>query len=231
MRGIILAGGTGSRLGPLTKAVNKHLLPVADRPMIYWPLSVLDGGVTDITIVSTPRGVGQLAELLGGGFSYRVQDEPGGVVQAIACAGRSGGSVAVILGDNVFLPAPRLPQWQDHGTATCYLREVPVEVARQCGVPTFDVRNRIRHVTEKPAVPDSCYAVTGLYVFGEGVFDEILAVGRSKRGEFEVADLLNRYAENARLTHEMVDGFWGDAGTHEGVESCSAAVKQRGMTR
>lgn len=231
MHGIILAGGTGSRLGDLTKAVNKHLLPVADQPMIYWPLEVMhDNGIDDITIVSSPQGIGQLASLLGEGYTYRVQNEPGGIAQAIVCAGRSDGYVAVILGDNVFLPPPQLRSYGGCGRAKCYLSLVARYRVREFGVPTFE-RGIIKYVTEKPSDPESSYAVTGLYVFPQGVFEEASVVKQSSRGETEVTDLLNRYAGRGLLDHEIVGDFWGDAGTVDGMTECTAAVREWRMTQ
>lgn len=221
MRGIVLAGGTGSRLGSLTKAVNKHLLPVYDRPMILWPIQTLkDNGILDITIVSTPKGIGQLAELLGGGYTYRVQDQPGGIAQAILCAAdKSAESIAVILGDNVFLPSPEIPDLVD---AWCFLHHSPSHDLRQFGVPQI-AGSFISEVVEKPKSPPSNYVVAGLYVFDSDVFDVVLGQSASGRGEYEVADLLNHYANHQTLNHLFHEGFWGDAGTIEGLAECSAA--------
>ncbi len=222
MRGIILAGGTGSRLGAVTKVVNKHLLLVGGKPMIQWPIDVLrHNGVYDITIVSTPRGVGQLAELLGGGYNYRVQDEPGGIAQAIGCAGRyqsEDSSIAVILGDNVFFPSPILCHLTPDCSAACvFLKEVSADRIKEFGVPRFD-GPKIIHIEEKPEFPDCNVAVTGLYIFSPDVFDRILTIGHSARGESEVTDLLNMYATENSLAYRVVlGGCWGDAGTIAGM--------------
>lgn len=226
MRGIVLAGGTGSRLGPLTKAVNKHLLPVGGVPMITWPINtLLENGITDITIVSSAHGIGQLAMLLGGGYTYRVQEKPGGITQAIACANNDQkDAVAVILGDNVFLPSPRIPRY--HPTvkrASCYLRSVSPNRVKEFGVPTFGPDGNISRIDEKPTTPANNKAVTGLYVFSHDVFDEIRSIGRSVRGEFEITDLLNLYADIGVLDHTETNGFWGDAGTIDGMMECSIA--------
>lgn len=223
MRGIILAGGTGSRLGYLTRAVNKHLLPIGDMPMIYWALNVLNyNDVRDVTIVSAARGVGQLADYFGGGITFRVQDKPGGIAQAIMCAGRGDGEVAVILGDNVFLAPPKLPCCPS-GEAWVFLKELPPGQNKALGVPTLDA-GKVARVIEKPTYPVNDFAVTGLYVFNADVWDKLDIVRFSVRGEMEVADLLNLYAERGKLNHEVFDEFWGDAGTIEGMADCTVAV-------
>ncbi len=233
MRGIILAGGTGSRLGDLTKVTNKHLLPVGGKPMIYWPLKVLhEAGITDITIVSTPRGVGQLAELLGGGYTYRVQDKPGGIAHAISCANISkrrsdGESIAVILGDNVFYPSPFLKPCPDNGCAVVFLKGVNPTRASEFGIPTFDEVGDITKIDEKPKIPSCNLAVTGLYLFGADVFERIADVTPSKRGEIEVTDLLNLYAERDTLAHyELLTTFWADAGTLAGMHELELGLAE-----
>ena len=224
MRGIVLAGGTGSRLGSLTKAVNKHLMPVGNQPMIYWPIKILrDNNIDDITIVSSARGVGQLAEALGGKFNYRVQDGPGGVAQALYCATvRHEESVAVILGDNVFLPGPKITI--EAVSARCFLHSSPFHNLTQFGVPILNECGRIVEIIEKPNVPSTAYAVTGLYVFSGEVFRRIKHLQSSQRGELEITDLLNTYAHAGSLTHTIVDGFWGDAGTLKGMAICNEMV-------
>lgn len=232
MRGIILAGGTGSRLGPLTKVINKHCLPVGNVPMVYHPLCVLrDNGIDDITIVSSPSGIGQIAALLGSGhahgcrFTYRVQDQPGGIAQALACADNgTDDTVAVILGDNVFLPSPRL--YDDclaHVVLCCVL---PSEL-HQFGVPVID-QGEIVEIIEKPAHPPSVFAVTGLYVFGSGdcLRENLTSTPIGGRGELEITDLLNIYARGGSLKHSYIGDFWGDAGTIEGMAECAAAYKR-----
>lgn len=232
MRGIVLAGGTGSRLGSLTKSVNKHLLPVDDRPMIYWPLKVLqDNNITDITIVSSAQGVGQLATQLGGDYTYRVQNSPGGIPQAISCAGysRDYEPVVVILGDNIFLPSPIIPRTPtiiQH--ARCYLKEVLPDKISEFGVATFAEAGYVSRIDEKPANPASNFAVTGMYIFSHDVFDKICLLPRSERGETEVTDLLNLYASINALDATIVLDFWGDAGTPDGLSTCSGAAKKYG---
>ena len=231
MRGIILAGGTGSRLGPLTRAVNKHLLPVGGVPMIDWPIETLRAlGVEldNITIVSSPDGIGQIARYLGEGYTYRVQDKPGGIVQALDCAGRGSKkeNIAVILGDNIFLPPPRLLEEKHRPMACVFLKEVPAGRLCEFGVPTFNEFSEIEYVTEKPVAPASKYAVTGLYELWSDVFDCIANIKPSARGECEITDLLNLYARDKLLDYVVCkEGFWGDAGTLAGMAECSVATQ------
>ena len=231
MRGIILAGGTGSRLGKLTRVVNKHLLPVGDEPMIEWPLHVLKSNcVGNITVVSSPQGVGQLAAYLGSGYDYRVQDQAGGIAQALHCArNRTREPIAVILGDNVFLPTPKFPDYKTGVFANwCFLKEVPSDRISEFGVPVFGnsgLENRITRIDEKPKFPKCNLAVTGLYLFSEDVFDRIETLSASDRGEVEITDLLNTYAAEGRLGAAVVNGFWGDAGTHQGMLECDRALR------
>lgn len=233
MRGIVLAGGTGSRLGPLTKVVNKHLLPVSGQPMICWPIqTLLHNGIDEITIVSTPRGIGQLAELLGSGYTYRVQSKPGGITQAIECAIPESNVVdhryvVVILGDNIFTPPPLIPL--EDGNAYVFLKEVPAERAREFGVPTLDSAGKIRNIIEKPTYPTCNLAVTGLYVFPPDVFRKAATIKQSERGETEITDLLNVYAHEQKLEHSFVSGFWGDAGTPEGLAEVNAYCCHKGL--
>lgn len=234
MRGVILAGGTGSRLGALTKTINKHLLPVGDVPMVYHPLRVLrDNDIEDITIVSSPSGVGQLAALLGSGhdhgcrFAYRVQDQPGGIAAALACADDGTDEpVTVILGDNVFLPSPMLHDATENNLAFTVLYRALPSVLHQFGVPIIE-RGMITEIVEKPAVPPSAYAVTGMYIFGSGDYlrENLQSTPVGVRGELEIADLLNTYARGGTLLYGVVGGFWGDAGTHDGLAECAAAVR------
>lgn len=231
MRGIILAGGTGSRLGPLTKAVNKHLLPVYDRPMIMWPIKVLcDNGIDDITIVSSPLGIGQLAMLLGSGaeheckYTYKVQDTSGGIAAALRCVFDEPEPLVVILGDNIFLPPIKFNV--EINIATCFLTKIDdLETIKQFGVASFD-GNWLYKIVEKPTDPPSNLAVTGLYIFPPCVQLKTWQLGIGKRGEYEITDLLNIYASQQLLAYKVVEGFWGDAGTIEGMTECSRACKE-----
>lgn len=211
MRGVVLAGGTGSRLGSLTKVVNKHLLPVRGVPMVYHALHVLrHNGIRDITVVSSPDGVGQLAKLLGSGYTYRVQDRPGGTAQALLEA-ESKESVAVVLGDNVFWPAPVFPEF---AVAHVFLAEVADP--RAFGVAEFQ-GSQLMRIVEKPKNPSSNRVVTGLYLFESSIFARL----RNCCGEYAMTDALNQLAEIGYLSYSEVPGFWGDAGTVQGIKECS----------
>jgi glucose-1-phosphate thymidylyltransferase len=234
MRGIILAGGTGSRLGPLTKTINKHLLPVGALPMIFYPLMTLrNNGILDITIVSTSSGVGQLAALLGSGdehgctLTYRVQGRPGGIAEALQVGmhGMQSEPVAVILGDNVFKNAPNFQTWtRSEKGAMCFLVKKPRDELTAFGVPKFASSYRIEAVIEKPVNPPSDFAVTGLYIFGAGVDVALKTLRPGARGELEITDLLDMYAKAELLKYYIVSSFWGDAGTVEGMRECAANV-------
>ena len=229
MRGVILAGGTGSRLIPVNPTgINKHCLTVYDRPMIYWALDVLhDNGINDITVVSSPKGVGELAIMLKGGISYRVQDRPGGIAQALYCAkSKSRESIFVILGDNIFLPSPGTVELNLDELASCYLTKIPKSRLREFWVPQFNESDKIVCIQEKPLEPSSEYAVTGLYAFEPDVFSRIEGMPVGVRGEMEISDLLSTYAIENKLGHCIFDGFWGDAGTPQGLSDCSLACEK-----
>ncbi|PJE75904.1 spore coat protein, partial [Candidatus Uhrbacteria bacterium CG10_big_fil_rev_8_21_14_0_10_48_11] len=224
MRGVILAGGTGSRLYPLTKVTNKHLLPVYDRPMIYYPLQTLAAaGVKDILIVSGPEHAGHFLNLLGSGrefnvrLSYEVQEEPGGIAQALGLARdfADGGKLMVILGDNIFTNTEQIVS-----AASAFSKQkqgAKVMLKKVTDAPRFGVAEvegeRIVGIEEKPEKPKSDLAVTGLYFYDEKVFEVITTLRPSNRGELEITDVNNSYIENNEMTFDIVDGEWTDAGT------------------
>jgi glucose-1-phosphate thymidylyltransferase len=229
MKGVILAGGTGSRLYPLTKVTNKHLLPVGRYPMIYHPLVRMSrAGIEEVAIVTSPEHMGDVVNLLGSGrifgldLTYRVQDEPGGIAQAMGlCENFTGDDpFLVILGDNVLAEdiagdaEAYRRQFAEQGTAArVLLKEVPDP--ERYGVPRFE-GDRIVEIIEKPADPPSNYCVTGLYFYDPGVYDMIRGLTPSARGEYEVSDVSNAYIERRRLSYGFLSGWWGDAGTLEG---------------
>ncbi len=221
MKGIILAGGTGSRLSPLTKVTNKHLLPVYDRPMIYFPIQTLiNAGVTEIMIISGKGHAGQFLELLQSGkefgarFSYGVQEEAGGIAQALALAEdfADGGKVAVILGDNILeasiASAVQAFERQDGG-AKIFLKEV--DTPQSFGIAEVD-GDRIVSIVEKPKEPKSKLAVVGVYMYDATVFDVVKHLKPSARGELEITDVNNHYVQAGTMTFETLSGFWGDGG-------------------
>lgn len=220
MKGIVLAGGTGTRLYPLTKVTNKHLLPVGDRPMIYYPVEKLtSAGIKEILIVTGTEHMGDVVTLLGSGrefgcrFTYKVQDEAGGIAQALSLAENFTGSepMVVILGDNVFEASidAALGNYPGEG-ALIMLKQVPDP--NRYGVPRFD-GERIAAIEEKPDVPASDYAVTGIYIYDSHVYDCIRSLRPSGRGELEITDVNNDYIRRGKMRHAVLDGWWTDAGT------------------
>ncbi|RJS71574.1 spore coat protein [ANME-2 cluster archaeon] len=232
MKGIILAGGTGSRLYPLTKVTNKHLLPVYDKPMIYYPLQTLiDAGIDEILIVSGRGHAGHFLELLGSGsewgvsFTYEIQDEAGGIAQALGLAEgfADGGDVAVILGDNIFQDRISEDVSDFSGGAKVFLRAVPD--ANRFGVAELD-GTRVVCIEEKPEKPRSNLAVTGLYMYGSDVFDVIRTLKPSGRGELEITDVNNYYIREGRMGYRVLDGCWSDAGTFESLLRAGVMVER-----
>lgn len=235
-RGVILAGGKGTRLGELTKVTNKHLLPVGPYPMVYHPLKKMVGaGLRDILLVSGTEHMGDFVELLGSGRSYncqltyRVQDEAGGIAQALALAEHfvSGGRSIVLLGDNIFEDSLRtiLAQANDFPNhAWVATKRVP-DPGRY-GVAEID-GNRILSIEEKPAKPKSDHAVAGIYVYPADVFDVIRTLKPSGRGELEITDVNNHYVRQGRLGFTALDGYWTDAGTLDSLDVANQLVRDR----
>ncbi|WP_123042240.1 sugar phosphate nucleotidyltransferase [Cohnella candidum] len=223
MKGIILAGGTGSRLYPLTKVTNKHLLPVGKYPMIFHAIAKLkESDIKDILIVTGKDHMGDVVNLLGSGkefglsFTYKVQDEAGGIAQALGLAEHFVGddSMVVILGDNVFEDsiAPYVENFRKQGKgAKILIQEVPDP--NRYGVPELD-GDRIVSIEEKPSHPKSQYAVTGIYMYDAEVFNVVRRLKPSARGELEITDVNNSYIEEGTLTYDALQGWWTDAGTY-----------------
>lgn len=233
MKGVILAGGSGSRLYPLTKVTNKHLLPVYDKPMIYYPLQTLiDAGISDILIVSGRGHAGHFLELLGSGtefdarLTYEIQEEAGGIAQALKLAEdfAKGEAIAVILGDNIFEDSFKKEFNDFKGGAEIFLKEVPD--AKRFGVARIEGKSVIS-IEEKPTDPKSNYAVTGLYLYDNDVFEIISTLKPSDRGELEITDANNLYIEDGKMSFSIVKGFWSDAGTFESLFRASELVKNK----
>jgi glucose-1-phosphate thymidylyltransferase len=232
MKGIILAGGTGSRLYPLTKVTNKHLLPVYDKPMIYYPLNTLiSAGITEIMIVSGRGHAGHFLELLGSGvefgvrLTYEIQEKAGGIAEALGLAASwaDEDNVAVILGDNIFQDDIRPEVSSFKEGAKIFLKEVPD--ARRFGVAELK-GDRVISIVEKPEHPKSSYAVTGLYLYDHSVFSVIKNLKPSGRGELEITDVNNAYLRKGSMRYSVLEGYWSDAGTFDSLLRASVLVQK-----
>lgn len=231
MKGVILAGGTGSRLYPLTKVTNKHLLPVYDKPMIYYPIQTLiNAGIKEIMIVSGKGHAGHFLELLGSGselgvrLTYEIQEEAGGIAQALGLAEdfADNSPVTMILGDNIFQDNIIDSVKSFTSGAKIFLKEV--SDAHRFGVAEID-ENRIISIEEKPKIPKSSLAVTGLYIYDSRVFEIIRNLKPSGRGELEITDVNNAYVRMGEMEYSILEGFWSDAGTFESLFRASELVK------
>jgi glucose-1-phosphate thymidylyltransferase len=230
LRGVVLAGGTGSRLFPLTKVTNKHLLPVGREPMIFHPVKKLvEAGITEILIVTGTDHMGDVVGLLGSGkefgceFTYRVQDEAGGIAQALGLARRfgRGGRLAVILGDNIFQSsiADFASAFRRQASGAKILLQEVHDPGRY-GVAVTE-GNRVVKIIEKPKDPPSNLAVTGIYFYDESVHQVIAGLKPSGRGELEITDVNNAFIARGDLTFDVLPGWWTDAGTFESLKHAS----------
>jgi glucose-1-phosphate thymidylyltransferase len=235
MRGVILAGGIGSRMQPCTLVTNKHLLPVYNKPMIFHPLETLKTmGVTDILIVTGGNSIGDFMQLLGSGenfgvrFTYKIQDNPMGIAHALLLAEDFAKSdkLVVILGDNVF-DNSKIPSLEigDDDKAVIFLKDV--EDPERFGVATVDASGNVLEIEEKPKQPKSNYAVTGLYIYPPDVYDFIRTLKPSARGELETTDVNNIYIRGGRMRSVKLDGFWSDAGTFPSLMKASTFLWEK----
>ncbi len=237
MKGVVLAGGTGSRLSPLTRVTNKHLLPIYDRPMVYYPLQTLvEAGIQDILIVTGGNNAGDFLRLLRNGkdfglkqLNFAYQEGEGGIADALRLAEpfAAGEKICVILGDNILEKSIRAErekfERQTEG-ALILLKEVPDP--ERFGVPVFDGK-RIVRVEEKPKLPGSPYAVIGVYFYDGTVFDRVRTLRPSGRGEFEITDVNNSYIFERQLSYDIIDGGWTDAGTFESFWRATKMVREK----
>lgn len=241
MKGIVLAGGLGTRLRPLTIVTNKHLLPVHNQPMIYYPIQTLvNAGIRDIMIVTGGNSAGDFLKLLGNGrtfglqhLNYTYQEGEGGIAEALSLAEHfaAGEPVCVILGDNIIerniCQAVRAYRHQGGG-AKILLKHVPDP--QRFGVPKLEGRRVVR-IEEKPITPPSEYAVVGIYMYDTEVFDIVRTLKPSARGELEITDVNNAYIERDEISWDELQGWWTDAGTFESLLHASNLVAQTGANK
>jgi glucose-1-phosphate thymidylyltransferase len=236
MKGIVLAGGTGSRLFPLTKITNKHLLPIYDRPMIYYPIQTLvDAGIRDILIVTGGRNSGDFLRLLGNGkhfglahINYTYQEGEGGIADALGLAEHFADNqkICVVLGDNIIerdIAAAAARFRKQSVGAHILLKRVPD--AERFGVAEV-IEDRVAGIEEKPTIPKSNYAVTGIYMYDSTVFDKIRMLVPSGRGELEITDVNNAYIREGTMTFSFLEGWWTDAGTFDSLLRAGNLVAQ-----
>jgi glucose-1-phosphate thymidylyltransferase len=246
VKGVILAGGTGSRLYPLTRITNKHLLPIFDRPMIEWSIeAVVSSGIDEIMLVTGGTHAGEFLRLLGNGreygihqLSYAYQEKAGGIAEALGLAEHFAGGdpVLVMLADNVLEQSikPMVDAFcADPTGARILLSRVPEsEHLRHLGVPVFGDDGRVTHIEEKPENPKSDYCVTGIYCYEAGVFDIIGDLEPSARGELEITDVNNHFVRRGQMAHDVQEGFWGDAGeSMEAYYAVNDFVRANGANR
>jgi glucose-1-phosphate thymidylyltransferase len=226
MKGVVLAGGSGTRLHPLTRITNKHLLPIYDRPMVTYAIEALvTAGITEIMLVTGGTHAGEFLRLLGNGheygierLSYAYQERPGGIAEALGLAERfvDGDRVLVMLADNVLEHSIRTLvdnfKAQESGARLLLARIDDPAHLRHLGVPDFDGSRRVVRILEKPDDPPSTFAVTGIYCYDETVFEVIPTLVPSFRGELEITDANNWYVSRGRMDYDVLQGFWGDAG-------------------
>ena len=241
MKGVVLAGGTGSRLNPLTCVTNKHLLPVYDKPMVYYPIQTLvNAGIRDILLVTGGKNAGDFLRLLGNGrefglkhLNYTYQEGEGGIAEALGLAEdfADGERICIILGDNLIemniCKAVHNFRQQERG-AKIILKEVPD--AERFGVAEVQ-GNHVVGIEEKPVHPKSNYAVIGIYFYDFGVFDKIRRLKPSGRGELEITDVNNFYIQEGTMTWEPLDGWWTDAGTFQSLLLANNLVAKTGANK
>jgi len=238
MKGIILAGGAGTRLRPVTKITSKQLLPVYDKPMIFYPLeTLLNAGIKEILIIIAPENAGDFLNLLGSGkefgckFTYEIQDKPEGLAQAFII-GRNfidDDNVTMILGDNLFEDdfAQDIQGFQSG--ARVFAKQVPDP--HRFGVVEFDENQKALSIIEKPTNPKSNYCVTGLYIYDHTVIDKVASLKPSDRGEYEITDLNNLYLQEGSLDVAFVNGRWFDTGTFESLFDATVFARERTLSQ
>jgi glucose-1-phosphate thymidylyltransferase len=246
VKGVVLAGGSGTRLHPLTRITNKHLLPIDDRPMVSWAIEALvKARIREVMVVTGGTHAGEFLRLLGNGHEhgidrllYAYQERPGGIAEALGLAERfvDGDRVLVMLADNLVERSLRglVERFaeQDKGARLLLARIADAAHLRHLGVAELDARGRVVRIVEKPDVPPSGLAVTGIYCYDATVFDVIPTLAPSGRGELEISDVNNWFLAQGTLSHEVLEGFWGDAG--ESIEAYYAVndfVRRHGANK
>lgn len=238
MKGVILAGGLGTRLLPLTKITNKHLLPVYDKPMIYYPIrTLINAGIEDILIVTGGNNAGDFLRLIGNGkdfglkhINYTYQEGEGGIAEALGLAEyfAAGERICVVLGDNIIernINNAVESYIKQKSGAKIMLKEVPDP--QRFGVPVVE-GEKVVEIEEKPRKPKSAYAVIGIYMYDQRVFEIIKTLKPSDRGELEITDVNNAYIESGELTWDVLEGWWTDAGTFESLLRANKLVADTG---
>jgi glucose-1-phosphate thymidylyltransferase len=237
MKGVILAGGTGSRLFPLTRVTNKHLLPVYDKPMIYYPIQALvDAGIQDILIVTGGSSAGDFLRLLRNGkdfglqqLNFAYQEGEGGIADALRLAEyfARGEKICVILGDNIIEGSIREAKENfDRQPSGAKILLKKVHDPERFGVPVFE-GDKVVKIEEKPKAPKSDFAVIGIYFYDWTVFNRVRTLKPSARNEFEITDVNNSYIAEGQLTHDVIDGWWTDAGTFESLWNASNLLREK----
>ena len=241
MKGVVLGGGLGTRLNPLTKVTNKHLLPIYNKPMIYYPIETLVGaGIRDILIVTGGKNAGDFLRLLGNGrefglnhINYTYQEGEGGIAAALSLAEffADGEPICVVLGDNIIENsiAPYVENFKKQRSGARILLK-QVEDPTRFGVPEIQ-GTKIVCIEEKPSVPASNYAVIGIYMYDEAVFEIVKTLKPSARGELEITDVNNHYIRQGKMEYDILDGWWTDAGTFESLLLASNLVSQKAAAK
>lgn len=241
MKGVVLAGGLGTRLRPLTSVTNKHLLPVFNQPMIYYPIQTLvNAGITDIMVVTGGNSAGDFLRLLGNGkafglkhLNYAYQEGEGGIADALSLVEHFASSepVCVVLGDNIIEGniASAVSAYRQQGRGAKIILKRVADPQR-FGVPVLDGQKVVR-IEEKPSAPKSDFAVIGIYMFDQEVYDIIRTLKPSGRGELEITDVNNAYIERSEMTWEELEGWWTDAGTFESLLHASNLVSETGANK
>jgi len=238
MKGVILAGGSGTRLAPLTKVTSKQLLPIYNKPMIYYPMqTLLSAGIKDILFIVAPEHAGDFVNFLGSGknfnahFAFEVQDKPLGLAHGLSLAESfvNGDSCCLILGDNIFTDDFKKDVQEFVSGAKIFVKEV--KDPERFGVVEMDKNKHVVSLAEKPKKPKSNLAQVGMYMYDEHVFDLIRKIKPSKRGELEITDLNNLYLKKGSLTAKIMKGEWIDAGTFESLYQAAALIRKQELNK